>query len=377
MHDFLKPVSKFELLHAESSRIEEIRTAAGVDTKVFGGYYVPMLSRYAEYVQRLPLAPTVFASAGGALQYGLITAMVAVRYSNQMVFFPEHGSERNRMLRPQTCFAAFVASLATGVALLAENARIYQKQEEEDWEYHPLVSRLDLRAWLIKYPDPVFEWRTGAAPLSSAVCAGIAARFIEPGLLSAFDLEVISMIFSAIRPDAAQSGIETTLARVIRQSSATVLDHYENEYRKTYSDPGIHLKSSGQTCPGDFADRLVDTLNRHSSSMTETAPARPSAPSQLASTAAEELMAAAAPPLKEWIAELRESKDFDAFTEKLEFGEDGILVPLPAFAGFGLKAPDTINFMRAAGWLIGRKDGQQLLHPALAPYFRRESNAQL
>ena len=333
MHDFLKPVSKPDLLNAESTRIEEIRMSAGASATVFDVYYSPMLCRYAEYVQCLLLAPTVF--------------------------------------------AAFVASLATGVVILAENTRFYQRREHEDWEYHPLASRLSLYAWLARYPGAQFEWRPDTKPLPPTLCSAIAARFIEPGILSAFDPRVVSMIFSAVRPAPAQNRMETTLGRIVRLSSSAVLEHFENEYRKTWTDQGSHLAIPDHAADTALAERLAAAISRHPAPASGKPTPESVAFSQPNGATLEELMAAAPAPLREWFAELCESSDFEKQKKKIEFDEDGILVPVQIFVGFGLKSSDTLNLMRSAGWLIGRKDTRQLLHPALALCFKGELHAQL
>jgi hypothetical protein len=241
------------LLSVADDKVAQIRQAAGGPPAIWNAFYQPVLLAFAEHVQRLPLCRDVFSEENGALDFGLISTLVALRVASTQMFFPSALSEDRRKLEPQCYFAAFVATLATAIAMVSQNT--FVKSSIDDADYHPLVSPVSLKTWLAVNPDARMQWRTDDEPLTSQECAAIAARFIPIGLLNNFDFRVSRMVFGSIAPQLAANGIESTLSRVVRQSVSRVMDHQRAEELKHYQG----AKSSGAR--PSFSESLLTQIS--------------------------------------------------------------------------------------------------------------------
>lgn len=141
MPNFIHPIDATDLLAQSSNEIDHIATALGLPRNAFDSYCRPLLRTYAEYVQKMPLMAQHFYDMGGAWSMGIHVALTASRVASQKIFFPNVGAEERRLLEPQCRYAAFVASLASGVAILNEHALV--------GELHVLGSEWTL-CWLVR-----------------------------------------------------------------------------------------------------------------------------------------------------------------------------------------------------------------------------------
>lgn len=378
MQTFMIPTNPDLMLATEAARIDDILTASGADNARFKRFYAPLIKSYALRVQQFPLSSTVFRDAAGAFEFGLIASMVALRYAGTQVFFPRLPSEDRRHLEPQCRYAAFVGVLASGVAMLAQNARVF----DGDVEYHPMVSPVNLMEWLLEHGNARLEWRVSPEKLTPAEGAAIAAHIIPLGMLEHFDIRVISMLYSAILPNPANSGIETTLAKVIRESLSKVFDHYAIEEQKRYRESVMPLKISSQSAQ-EMTNQLLNTTQRRDLSSTLPAIASPPNASAYVSPqpgvagfdkhvsgrTMDELLKAASPALQDWFKALVTHPNYSLLKDRLTVVEDGVEVPISLLGSFGVKGPTIRNFMIHAGMVVRRSiNGQGIvLDSALKP----------
>lgn len=412
MENMLEPIPNSDLIASSPDAIDAMKTAAGLTDRQFAGLCIPVLRAYADFVQRLPFSSTAFGSARGAWDFGLAAAMVAYRYAGTVIFFPTLGSEERRALEPQCRYMAFLATLATAVATVAESGTLTCADDE----YHPLCCDTTLHTWLTEHRGAKFAWRVPAAPLSAQASAAIAAKFIPTGLLANFDLRAILMMYDAITPKTAMNGVESTLARAVRLSTQSVLDHYKAKQAGTFQ-PGA-ITSSVSTADADNIARkmlaaanpavLVNPLEAPAPSAPQPQPqpqpqAAPSAPAEALAPAApaehlaapqavtaghmpaapsidapggapmgdDDVLARAPKVLREWFSALANHPQFHVLKDQLKMTEEGIEVPVSMLGMFGISSAMIRKMMDEAGLIIRRSDNARgvILHPGLRSRF--------
>lgn len=366
MTEMLMPITPEALFERNREELDAIRTAAGFNERQYNYFFKALLHAYALRVQRLPLTPEVYTRVYGAWDFGLTVSILTLRVATTRIFFPTAESEERRKLEPQCLFAAFAAGLATGVALLSQHADI---SLEDGSEYHPIKSTDDLATWLASSDTPQFSWRpTGGKALNGPECAAIAARFIPAGMLKEFDLRVVYMIFNAINPQAEKSGVESTMAKVVRLSVEKAYEAYLEGAQSSYVAPAETTKGAVPSASAilQAADRMVEStkpptaepeFNLHAM----PAPPKPNSGDQsVGSTDAADdgdgadPLATANPALKEFFKALTTDERYPQLREKIVETEAGIEMPGQYLGQFGLNALTIRKYMEEAGVALGK-----------------------
>jgi len=418
MENMLTPIPSADLVMGSHEAIDAIKTAAGLTDAQFAALCMPVLRAYAEHVQRLPLTAAAFGSPKGAWEFGLTATRVAYSYAGTVIFFPTLGAEERRLLEPQCRYMAFLATLASAVATVAESGILIAGDDE----YHPLNADGTLHAWLTEHSNARFSWRMPAAPLSGQAGAAIAANFIPKRLLANFDLRAVLMMFEAINPKTTMNGVESTLARVVRQAVQGVLEHYKAKQAGTFQ-PEANAMGVSSAEAGKVASKLIAaanptilanpletpaatapaaaqpgtaaaTTNLHKATATEAqaqapahdphqaaitqgvsaAVANPAAPSQpMAGDAneAEEKLARGHKVLREWFSALKLHPQFHVLKDQLVMDNAGIEVPVSMLGMFGVSGATVRKMMDDAGLILGRSANARgvILHPGLRDRF--------
>lgn len=413
----LTPVLSAELIDNSHDAVDAIKTAAGLTDAQFAALCIPVLRAYGDYVQRLPLSTLAFGSPNGAWEFGLTSAMVAYRYAGTVIFFPTLGAEERRLLEPQCRYMALLATLSTAVATVAESSLLVAGDDE----YHPLTANTTLFTWLNEHESPRFTWRVPTVPLSAQGCAAIASNFIPKRLLANFDLRAVLMMYEAVNPKTTMNGVESTLARVVREAVQGVLAHYKMKQAGTFhSDPGaigispadasnvankliavanpVVLRnpldapatSSALTAPQSIAPSTQTPVNAplesHASAGVPEAPSQPPSPptkadhvSQMQSAPemsrttgdAEERLARGHKVLREWFSSLKQHPQFPVLKEQLVMSDEGVEVPVSLLGMFGVSGATVRKMMDDAGLILGRTANARgvILHPGLRDRF--------
>lgn len=386
MENILAPVSPSTLISESVEAIAAIKTAAGLTDAQFIALCLPMLRSYADHVQNLPLSAGAFSAKRGAWDFGLVAAMVAYRYAETVIFFPQIGAEERRLLEPQCRYMAFVATLITGVATVAENIKV----TSGDDEYHPLTAKGSYASWMLNHADAKFSWRKNEQPLSIPASAAIGAKFIPPSLLENFDIRAVLMLYEAIMPKLAMNGLETTMARVVRSSTQKVCEHYAAKQATAFTASDRVHSVTPQEADG-VADRIIAVANPTIpiNPLADSAPTAPSAAAPSPNTAAppantapiaatraasddcEHLLRSANKVLIEWFSALRAHPKFGGLADHLKSTEEGIEVPISMLGMFGISGPAIRKMMDDAGLVVGRSaDARSLVvHPGLRSKF--------
>lgn len=386
MENILAPVAPSTLVAESVEAIAAIKTAAGLTDPQFQALCLPMLRAYADQVQNLPLSTGAFSAKRGAWDFGLVAAMVAYRYAETVIFFPQMGAEERRLLEPQCRYMAFLATLITGIATVAENIKV----TSGDDEYHPLTANGTFASWLLSNAEAKFAWRKNEQPLSIPAGAAIGAKFIPTSLLENFDIRAVLMLYEAIMPKLAMNGLETTMARVVRSSTQKVSEHYAAKQATSFT-PSERGQGVTPQEAAAVADRIIAIANPSIpvNPLADPAPTAPSAaapspnpgatPSNSAPTPAtgasgddcEQLLRGAHKVLIEWFSALRAHPKFGGLADHLKSTEEGIEVPISMLGMFGISGPAIRKMMDEAGLVVGRSaDARSLvLHPGLRTKF--------
>jgi hypothetical protein len=415
MENMLAPISPADLIAASHEAVDAIKTAAGLTDRQFAALCMPVLRAYADHVQSLPLTAAVFGTPRGAWDFGLTAAMIAYRYAGTVIFFPTLGAEERRVLEPQCRYMAFLATLSTAVAMVAEAASI----TAGDDEYHPLSTDTTLFGWLSEHRQSNFAWRVPATPLSAQAGAAIAAKFIPRGLLANFDLRAVLVMYEAITPKTTMNGVESTLARAVRLSVQGVLEHYRAKQAASFqpgaSEPSVtpadaeklaskmiaaanptvianpletpaalrpashqaELAPSGAAAPAmarpepaaDFAETGAAPAPTHGSQLA--GPAHVAPPNNAAAVSEGDILERAPKVLREWFSALAQHPQFPALKDQLVMNAEGIEVPVSMLGMFGISGASIRQMMNEAGLIIRRSDNARgvILHPALRDRF--------
>jgi len=309
---------------------------------------------------------------------------------------------------------AFLATLATTVATVAESGVIVAGDDE----YHPLSVDGSMHAWLSEHAHARFSWRTPAAPLSAQACAAIAAKFMPKRLLANFDLRAVLMMYEAINPKTTMNGVESTLARVVRQAVQSVLEHYKSKQAGTFQQEtnatGVSADEAGKLAsklisaanptilanpletpaatapkivlPTAAADAPTNVQNANAPEATRPAgePYR-AAPAQIAAASttatsqsytgdgneAEEKLSRGHKVLREWFSALKQHPQFPVLKDQLVMSDEGIEVPVSMLGMFGVSGATVRKMMDEAGLILGRTTNARgvILHAGLRSRF--------
>lgn len=414
----LLPISYTDLFASSHDAIDAIKTASGLTDAQFNGLCSPMIRAYAEQVQSLPLSAGAFGSARGAWEFGLAASMVAYRYAGTVVFYPTLGSEERRILEPQCRYMAFIATLATAVAMVAESGVL----TAEDDTYHPLGVEGTLFKWLSAHSSPRFNWRSPVAPLSPQAGAAIAAHFVPRRLFANFDLRAVLMMYEAVNPQTTLNGVESTLTRVVREATQGVLAHYRTKQTGAFQAEASQQKVSSveaeqlakqmsaianATIAQNPLDKPVTTYAPGGQQSTTPSPtpasssshaeargsSQPAEQPEATSTGAHASAAApasnSARPLAptahdahdklnrghkvlvEWFSALKQHPQFHLLKDELAMDTEGIEVPVSMLGMFGVSGASIRKMMEDAGLILGRSKNARgiILHPGLREHF--------
>jgi hypothetical protein len=390
MTTLLQPLPPEALLDRAGPAIEAIRTAAGFSDAQFNHLFLPVLKHYGRCVQQLPLNQSYFSEQGGAWEFGLTVSILTLRLAGTRMFFPSLDSEARRALEPQCRFAAYVAGLATGVTILAQNAKIL----DGDDEFHPLLTAKPLHDWLAGAKNPQFGWRTGEPALTTQECAAIGTLFIPRGLMRDFDLRVVLMICNSVNPPASASGIESTLAKVVRISAEKTVELYLQKQKSRYTEPAQAATPLIQEA-GRAASQIIESARPDTPAVNplvpasddQSAPGAPPAPAAMEAIpddalrlangdhTAALLLSKGDPVLLEWFRALTTHERYASVKEKLVVTELGIEVPSTILGSFGVSGATIKGFLENAGLIAGKASNMKnvLLSPHLKPVLLGES----
>ena len=197
----------------------QISSAAGAGEEGFKSLYLPIAERLALFVQELPLEKDSFGQRGGALKFGLLAGLTALRLCDGVIFEPGATAQRRMLIEPQFRWAAWCAALACVPLVVAHHTTI--SVNGSLWSYASPSPTL----WEACEKNGSYEvqWMpVSPAKPSSELGIVFLSRFFFPGQFGDLDPTVLQALCLAINPALTQAAAENSLSRVVRTAQEKV-----------------------------------------------------------------------------------------------------------------------------------------------------------
>lgn len=131
------------MLDDEKSLIARIRLNSGVSNETFEKLYVPLLTRYVDFIQTLPASRAKHHfEPGGLWQYSLEVALLSLQTADSKIFSGSEPVELRHLIEPRWRFASFCAGLLLDIGVVISHMRVLSPNGKP-WE--PLL--LPLYSW--------------------------------------------------------------------------------------------------------------------------------------------------------------------------------------------------------------------------------------
>ncbi len=197
----------------------QLVTACPGGESEFRARYLPVAEKLAVMVQDLPLEKNVFAHPGGALQFGLVCGLTALRLSDGVIFDPSASAQRRMIVEPQYKYAAWCAALA-GVPLLVHHLSLITVAGEP-WSFASKPSTL-YEACKAN-GEYEMDWKPATAAQPSAALGSVLLKdFFYSGQFEHFDHAVLAGMCQAVNPALTMVPGEQSLSRVVRVAQEKV-----------------------------------------------------------------------------------------------------------------------------------------------------------
>jgi conjugal transfer pilus assembly protein TraI len=352
---------------------EQISSASGAGEAGFKSLYLPMAERLALFVQELPLEKDSFGQRGGALKFGLLAGLTALRLCDGVIFEPGATAQRRMLIEPQFRWAAWCAALACVPLVVA----------------HHTLLMVNGSSWSYASPEPTLwdacgnngsyevQWMpVSPAKPSSEVGIVFLSRFFFPGQFGELDPTVLQALCLAINPALTQGAAEQSLSRVVRTAQEKVRLAERQRMAQVFT------LSDNSPNAGDLARALAESLP-----VAAAAASLSSSPSQsVGASPALTLSPLANPPgntgepvlpaipehLLQWVRAVASSHDHHAAIEFLSNGE--VRVSKRAL-NFGSTARETYEALFNAGLVVRKGESDAVLKPEMTTAFQTAMKA--
>ena len=359
----IKVFSPQELLHQVDAKLgilSLIERDSALGHANFQKYVMPVLLGLSASVMSSPLNREYYAYENGALEYGLIVSMMALRIAEGSIF--TQGTVEDRALyEPQYKFAAFCASIASVPAFLFSGVTI-TNEDGEIWS--PLSTHKSMHHWLSGSKTFHANWFNKSVPVSRMLGAGMSWKLFPEGIWAKFDSRIVAQMFESINPPDIPSPGESRITAIVRKSHEKAIDLYqksiENQFNGNAHAPNASMMSES------MAEIKADALLHKNASIGRT----PTLPA--------EAKAVAVTPKKPSIDISKIDRSvldlFDAITTdpkystmKADLNVTNLGVELPLkFIAYGLEVRGTVRLLESCGLVIEKREGLIVLRPDVA-----------
>ncbi|TBR76985.1 MAG: hypothetical protein EPN64_04490 [Burkholderiaceae bacterium] len=197
----------------------ELLTASGAGKEKFRAQYLPVAERLAMVIQELPLERETFAEQGGALKFGLLSALTTLRLCDSVMFVPTATAETRMRVEPQYRFAAYCACLATVPLIVFHHLNVIVSGKP--WSF--LSSQPMLWDALARTGTYEVEWKPlSPSKPSAALGMLLLSGFFETGQWENIDPDAVRGMCDAINPAVIQPPGELALGKIVRLGQVKV-----------------------------------------------------------------------------------------------------------------------------------------------------------
>lgn len=196
----------------------QLLTASAAGEEGFRARYLPMAEKLAMMLQELPLEKETYSQPGGALKFGLLAGLAALRLCDGVIFMPGVTAQIRMVVEPQYRWAAWCATLASIPLVVAHNASI--KVNGQPWSFADASTLWESCG---KNGSYKIDWMPSSPNRPSAALGTVVlSQFFFPGQFSAIEPVVLLGLCEAINPALVQSPAEQALSRVVRVAQEKV-----------------------------------------------------------------------------------------------------------------------------------------------------------
>ena len=198
----------------------QLLTACGSGEKGFRSRYLPVAEKLALTVQSLPLGKDIYSHEGGALRFGLVAGLIALRFCDAVMFAPQASAQHRIKLESDFRWAAWCATLACVPLMVYHQCSIMV--DGEVWDNTHSSSSLFDAINTTNGMDVAWKEPTAELPKSSLAILHL-HQFFYPGQFAQVSPTVVSALCDAINPAMVMAPGEHTLSRVVRTAMEKVL----------------------------------------------------------------------------------------------------------------------------------------------------------
>lgn len=341
-------------LEAATGLISHLRSVAPTGGEGFDREFLAPISFFAGWVQDLPASPDHHSDPGGLLRHAVQSGYFALRLADGVVFGGQLPAETRRVVDRESRRAAFLAALASPIALPHRYLTV-ASPDGEAWSEFSAPSAL--REWAGERGGRyILSWRRAPSEPIRAVGVWMAGNILAThwGEMSR---EVVLSAMSAVAPEDTPLGQETPLQKIVRQALVKSAEAMRKMAAARYVAPenlvipdaqslDAHLPTPVSSMP-KAAEAAPEPLphtepERHRSSQTEL---------QLPGGAATNPLAALSPMLRELIEAMAEDiRQKESVRRRVNWDETGqwLLVDQNLLGGYTMPAQEVAAALKKA-----------------------------
>lgn len=174
-----------KLLEQHEPIIRRIKYIAGVNHAEFDRLYMPILVKYAEFVQLLPASQNHHhKGAGGLLRHGLEVGKMALELTSGIMFSGKESTELKRVLEPRWRFATFVAGLLHDVGKPVSDIEVIDKNGRIIW--NPFERTISMWAKDNDLQRYYIRWRHERKHKNHEMFSGLISNALIPEYCNAY-----------------------------------------------------------------------------------------------------------------------------------------------------------------------------------------------
>jgi hypothetical protein len=181
--------------------------------------YLPVLERFADRVQELPMLRTAFSEPGGALICAVRSSMLALRTCDATIFSPTATAAQRLETGGQYRWLAFCSVLTTVYLIAAASIDVWHQGATGSDEQLSWADDKNLVEWRSSYK---MSWVNKPTYATARLLPFVQPLFF-PGQFAHLPRAMLNDFGASINPALVGSSAEPSLARVVRQSIEKVI----------------------------------------------------------------------------------------------------------------------------------------------------------
>jgi len=318
-------------------------------------FITPVILGLAKSVLSAPLSREFYAYENGALEYGLISSMLALRIAEGSIF--TQGTVEDRALyEPQYKYACFCAAIASVPAFLYSGVSI-SNLDGEIWS--PLQSDDTLAQWLNNSKTFHANWYNKIVPISRMFGAAMSWKIFPKGVWGKFDQRIVVQMFDSINPPETPMQGESKITSIVRKAHEKAIDlyHQSNEHRFIESAASPNEVGISDVRANIKADELL-LKTRTGQNTNISGASKPIDNKKFPSLDFKQID----PATTEFFSSITADSKYASIKKELIVSDKGVELPLK-FIAYGLEVRGTIRLLEANGLIVEKRNLQSYCTP--------------